>query len=573
MGRRDWIEALIYRRQQGAGGLSRPDSAKDAAARLRRLFLREPLTLLTGLGVITVLIVFVLLPIVAVVTYPPFTDYLTLPENGRWVRAALNTGRMVVLSTTTATLVGFIYAVVISRPELRGRKVLRLIATLPLFSPPFTLGFSYLLMYGRFGLISHDVLGFESSILGWKSLWAVQTLTHFPFAALAIERALAATPARLEAAARNLGASGFEVFRTITLPLVRPAIAGAALLIATYVLADFANPLVIGGDFPLLATEAWYRIDGWGDMRGATVLAATLLPPALCFFVAERFWVSRRKYTVISGRGSAFERLPLPQPLMWTLITVCVFVAAIILSLYFGIVAGAFTETWGVDWTLTLDQWSVVLSKTDHLRHSLLYAATAGLAATMLAMLAAFLVDQRAIPFHRVVDFVCVLPAAVPGVFIGIGYLLFFGRAGIPFAGTATLMVLAFTFANLPFSYQVVRGGLAQIDQNLADAAANLGASRLRILWDVHLRLLLPTCVAAWTATFISCITNLSIAIFLVTSGTQVATFSILGLIGDNRLEAASAMTTALLAITLVVVTITWRVSRSTGLVSVVVDA
>ena len=73
------------------------------------------------------------------------------------------------------------------------------------------------------------------------------------------------------------------------------------MLIATYVLADFANPLVIGGDFPLLATEAWYRIDGWGDMRGATLLAATLLPPALFFFIAERFWVGRRRYTVISG--------------------------------------------------------------------------------------------------------------------------------------------------------------------------------------------------------------------------------------------------------------------------------
>ena len=132
----------------------------------------------------------------------------------------------------------------------------------------------------------------------------------------------------------------------------------------------------------------------------------------------------------------------------------------------------------------------------------------------------AFLVDQQAVPARRAVDFLCVLPAAVPGVFMGIGYLLMFNRPGIPLAGTAAILVLAFTFANLPFSYQVVRAGLAQIDRHLADAAADLGASRLRILWDVHLRLLLPACVAAWTATFVSCITNLSIAIFLVTPGT-----------------------------------------------------
>jgi iron(III) transport system permease protein len=190
------------------------------------------------------------------------------------------------------------------------------------------------------------------------------------------------------------------------------------------------------------------------------------------------------------------------------------------------------------------------------------YGATAGVAATLLATVAAYLVDQRAIPGRRIVDFLCVLPAAVPGVFLGIGYLLVFNRPGVPLAGTAVLLIVAFTFANLPFGYQVARAGLAQIDRNLADAAADLGASRLRILWDVHLRLIFPVCVAAWTTTFISCVTNLSIAIFLVTAGTQVATFSILGLIGDNRLEAASALTTALLAVTLAVVGVAWRISR-----------
>jgi iron(III) transport system permease protein len=549
------------------------NSATDAVAgRPRRRLSAEPLTLLAGLGVIALLFVFVLLPIVQVVTYPPWTDYLHVGQDRRWVRATVNTFRMVVLSTVSATLIGFVYAFALSRLNGRARVVLRLIAMLPLFSPPFTLGFSYLLMFGRFGLITHSLAGLEISILGWGSLWAVQTLTNFPYAALAIERILTATPAHLEVAARNLGGGGLAVFRTITLPLVRPAVAGAALLVAMYVLADFANPLIIGGDFPLLATEAWYRIDGTGDVRGATLMASTLLPPALFFFVAERFWVSRRRYVVISGRGSALERAPLSVLVRWSLVAFCLVVAAIILSLYFGVVAGAFTVTWGVDWTPTTANWPTVLAKADHLGHSVLYATMAGLIATSLAMIAAYLVDQRAIPARRAVDFVCVLPAAVPGVFLGIGYLLMFNRPGIPLAGTAAVLVLAFTFAHLPFSYQVIRAGLAQIDRNLADAAADLGASRLRILWDVHLRLVFPACVAAWTTAFVSCITNLSIAVFLVTPSTQVATFSILGLIGDNRLEAASALTTALLALTLVVVALAWRISRGTRLISGVVS-
>ena len=390
----------------------------------------------------------------------------------------------------------------------------------------------------------------------------VLTLSNFPYAALAIERALAATPPTLEAAANDLGGDWGAVFRTITLPLARPAVAGAALLVAIYVLADFANPLIIGGDFPLLATEAWYRIDGWGDLRGATLLAATLLPPALLLFIAERYWVSRRSYAVIGGRGSSLDRPPLPGLLQWGLLAFCGLIAALILTLYFGVVAGAFTRTWGVDWTPTLAQWDVALTKTDHIRNSLVFAATAGLLATVFATVGAYLIDQKAFPAVKVLDALYVLPAAVPGVFFGIGYLLLFNRPGIPLAGTASVLILAFTFHNLPFSYQVARAGLAQVHRNLAEAAADLGAFRFRILWDVHLRLIFPACVAAWTTAFVSSVTNVSIAVFLVAGGNQVATFSILGLIGDNRLEAASAVTTALMLVTLIVIAAAWRLSR-----------
>jgi iron(III) transport system permease protein len=527
----------------------------------------EPLTGLLWVALVGALAVFVLLPIVQVVTFAPPVEYLRLPASGRWLRATTNTFRMVVLSTATATAVGFVYAFALSRRDVPARGFFRLVALLPLFSPPFTLGFSYLLMFGRFGVISHGLVGLEVSILGWWSLWVVQTLANFPYAALAIERMLVALPGRLEAAGRNLGGGGLAVFRTVTLPLVRPALAGAALLVAIFVLADFANPLIIGGEFPLLATEAWYRIDGWADLEGATLLATTLLPPALLFFATERFWVSRRVYAVISGRGGTQEQFPLSPPVRWALVGFCTFVCAVILALYFGVIAGAFTRTWGVDWRPTLAQWAVVLDKADHVVNSVLYATVAGVAATTLGVLAAYLVDQRAMPGRRAVDVLCVLPAAVPGVFVGIGYLLAFNRPGIPLAGTAAVMVLAFTFANLPFGYQVARAGLSQIDRHLAEAAADLGASRLRILWDVHMRLLFPACVAAWTTTFISCVTNLSIAIFLVTPGTQVATFSILGLIGDNRLEAASALTTALLGTTVVIVALAWRLSRGARIV------
>ena len=478
---------------------------------------------------------------------------------------------MVVLSTTTATLVGFVYAVAISRPELRGRRALRLIATLPLFSPPFTLGFSFLLMYGRFGLISHNVLGFEASILGWKSLWAVQN-SH-PFSVCSTRDR---TSTRNHAGKARSSSPEPRGQRGYGLQDSYPAVGAAcnrrrSTSDSNLRVGRFRQPAGHWRRLSVVGDRSVVRIDGWGDIRGAALLAATLLPPALLFFVAERFWVSQRNYSVISGRGGAFARLPLPRLVTWALIAICVVIATLILSLYFGIIAGAFTETWGVDWTPTFDQWPVAFSKSDHLRNSVVYAATAGLAATFFAMPAAFLVDQRAIPIRRTVDFLCVLPAAVPGVFIGIGYLLFFG--GTPLAGTAALMISAFTFANIPFSYQVLRSGLAQIDHNLA-GRPRISAPRVCVSSGISIFACFGRHVSRLGRQPSSAASPISASrSFLVTSGTQVTTFSILGLIGDNRLEAASALTTALLAITMVTVLIAWRVSRTPRLLSVVVDA
>ena len=288
-------------------------------------------------------------------------------------------------------------------------------------------------------------------------------------------------------------------------------------------LADFANPLIVGGDFPLLATEAWYRIDGWGDVRGrdAARLARSCRRRCSCSSL-ERYWVSRRSYTVISGRGSTLERTPLPRVLRWALVGFCAPPATVILSLYFGVIVGAFTETWGVDWTPTLRQMAGRAGrKADHVGHSVMYAAISpALSPTRAGHRSppTSSISARCRPAESSISSAC-CRRRCPGVFLGIGYLLAFNRPGIPLAGTAAVLVIAFTFANLPFSYQVIRAGLAQIDRNLADAAADLGASRFRVLWDVHLRLVFPVCVSAWTTTFVSCVTNLSIAIFLVTPG------------------------------------------------------
>ncbi|HEV8353247.1 MAG TPA: iron ABC transporter permease [bacterium] len=533
-----------------------------------RLALRigDPGLLGAFLVVSGVLLVFVFYPALRVISYPALSEYLAIPQNARWIAALRNSLFMMLLSTATATFVGFVYAYATSREDLPGRRLFQLLSLLPLFAPPFMVAFAYILMFGRQGLITKSLLGLDVNIFGWQGLWLVQTVAFFPYAVLIIGQVLDAINPTLEHAARDLGAGDGTVFRTITLPLARPGVAAAMLLVAITVLADFGNAVLIAGNFPLLATEAWFRIEGLADLSGAAVVVSMLIVPTIALFVLERVWVSRRLYTAITGRGSRVPRPPTPGVFKWPLLAACLVVAFFILVVYVGVLAGAFAKTWGYDWTLTLDHWALALAQGgDHLVNSLKVGAGSALLTSVIALLAAFVTSRRQYGFERVLDFLAVLPAALPGVFIGVGYLLAFNAPPFALGGTAWILILALTFWHVPFGYQAAVAGLKQIDRSIEEAAADLGASGLRVLRDVYLPLLRGPFLASFVTSFIRAVTNLSIVVFLVTPRNLVATYSILSMIGGGFWGAAAALTTALLAITLITVTLA-RVAIGRGL-------
>jgi iron(III) transport system permease protein len=526
----------------------------------------DPGLLAAFLLVSGVLLVFVFYPAMRVISYPALSEYLAIPDNARWIAALRNSLLMMVLSTATATLVGFVYAYATSREDLPGRRLFQLLSLLPLFAPPFMVAFAYILMFGRQGLITRSLLGLDVNIFGWQGLWLVQTVAFFPYAVLIIGQVLEAINPTLEHAARDLGAGDGTVFRTITLPLARPGIAAAMLLVAITVLADFGNAVLIAGNFPLLATEAWFRIEGLADLSGAAVVVSMLIVPTIALFVLERLWVSRRLYTAITGRGSRVPRPPTPGVFKWPLLAACTVVAFFILIVYVGVLAGAFARTWGYDWTLTFDHWALALAQGgDHLVNSIKVGAGSALLTSVIALLAAFVTSRRQYGFERVLDFLAVLPAALPGVFIGVGFLLAFNAPPFVLGGTSWILILALTFWHVPFGYQAAVAGLKQIDRSIEEAAADLGASGLTILRDVYLPLLRGPFLASFVTSFIRAVTNLSIVVFLVTPRNLVATYSILSMIGGGFWGAAAALTTALLAITLITVTLA-RVAIGRGL-------
>ncbi|HUX21449.1 MAG TPA: iron ABC transporter permease, partial [Spirochaetia bacterium] len=519
---------------------------------MKRIF-REPLLILTIFVVIAALVLFVLYPILRVFTFPAISDYAAVLKTDRYFHAALNSLLMVLLSASTATLFGFLFAFGLTKTTIPLKRLLKGILILPLFSPPFMVAFSYLMMFGRNGLITYGLFGVRTNILGWHGLWLSETIAFFPVAALTMEGVLESIAPSLEYAGRNLGATGFKLFRTVTLPLATPGVAGAALLVSILVLADFGNPIMISGDFSVLATEAWLRVEGWGDVAGAAVLSSLLLVPSVIIFAIQRFWVGRRSYVTITGKIANMQPEPTKWYVRWPLFTFCVAVSIMILLVYVALILGAFVKGWGFDWAPTLRWISSVVADIGQLVRSLVFSVVAGVTSALFAMTAAYLVTRKRFPLRGVVDFVAILPAALPGIFLGIGYSISFTRPPVDLYGTAAIIILSMIFWNISMGYQTGLGALRQISPSLGEAASNLGAGSMRIFREIEVPLLQGPFFSAFVVSFIRSITTLSVIVFLATSKNSVVTFTIMNFVSDGFYGKAAALTSLLLLISFAV--------------------
>ncbi|MGN7453986.1 ABC transporter permease [Paenibacillus pasadenensis] len=510
---------------------------------------REPVLFLVLAAVLATACVFVLWPVVKVVSYPGAADYLQLLTNERWMRAGLNSLFMTVLSTASCTALAFLFAYSIVRLDIPLKGFFRFITLLPVVSPPFIVALSYILLFGRQGLVSKHLLHLNLDIYGWQGLWLVQTITFFPYAFTVIHGVMQAAAAHLEHAAHNLGASRWQAFRHVFLPLCRPGIAGGALIAAMNVLADFGNPMIIAGNFALLPTEAYMQMSGWFDLSAASVLSTALLVPALVLFLVNRLWVGKRSYVTVTGKESSLKAYPAPPALKWSLFACCLFVSLFVLAVYGVLVYGAFARTWGYDWSLTLQNMKYVTAKGSELWNSIRFAAVSSLGAVALAMLLAYLVQRKQVGINRLLDVLAILPGAVPGVFLGLGFAMAFNGPPFELAGTSAIMVLALLFWNLPTCYSACLAGLQQIGRSLEEASLNLGGGTLRTLRSVLLPLLRGPILSGFTLSFLRSVTCLSVIIFLYSSSTSVGTISILSLVQSGVWGGASALTVTLILI------------------------
>ena len=528
-----------------------------------RTFAREPALGLTTLVLVGLMAMFIVFPMVQVALVPGGEKYAEFfGENGpNWIKVTQNSLWVTVRGTATAVLLGFAFAYAMVYSRMPWKPFFRLIAILPMLSPPFVVSFSYIMLFGPRGLISYGLFGQSPTILGLDGLWGVQTIAFFPYAYQLIADVLARSDPRLEQASRNLGAGPWQVFRTVTLPLSRPGLVGATLLVAIYILEDFGNPAVIAGKDNVLPTLAYGEISGLGNLEFGAVASIILLVLAMVLYVVRLRLEGKRGYVTVSGRGSAIPRPPVPWVVSAASFVLCLLLSGVILIVYGVLLVSALVEAFPYNPSFTLKHFEYIGAHSTALRNSLTYAGIAALLCTLFAVLLAYLVQRREWPGRGAVDFLAIAPAAVPGIFFGIGYATTFNQRWLDWIDRGALITIALLFWNIPVAYRASVAGLQQIDRSIDEAATSLGASSLRSFRDVLFPLLRGPVTTGFVTAFVRAITTLSLVIFLFTPSTTLTTIVIFQLVNDFNWGGATAYTVSVIGIAIAVLTTVWFIS------------
>jgi len=455
------------------------------------------------------------------------------------------------------TIIGFIFAYAITRTDLPLKGFFRTIATVPIISPPFVISLSIILLLGRNGLITRGVLGLEEfDIYGFKGLLLAETLAYFPIAFLILSGVLQAIDPALEDAALNLGASKRRVFWRVTFPLAIPGIASSLLLLFAESVADFGNPLILGGDFHVLTLWAYLKIVGEYDLVGGSVMAILLLLPALTAFVLQRYWVSRRSYVTVTGRPSAIGVKTTDPAIKYPLFLVCLLLAFSILTVYGIVVIGALTKSWGIDYSLTTEHlvYSWAVGK-EAIKDTLLLALASTPITALLGMIIAYLVTREKFPGRGVLEFSSMLTFVLPGTVVGISYVLAFNTPPLLLTGTAWILILCFIFRNLPVGMRAGVSSLQQIDRSLEEASLNLGATGYHTFRRIILPLISSAFLSGLVYSFVRCMTAISAIIFLVSARWRLLTPLIMDQVEIGRIGVAASLSLILIALVLLALT------------------
>ena len=463
-----------------------------------------------------------------------------------------------------STLIGLLFAYVDCYVRVRSRvmkKLFDVVSMLPVVSPPFVLSLSMILLFGRGGLITRQLLHiYDSNVYGLKGIAIVQIMTFFPVCYMMLKGLLKNIDPSLEEAARDMGASRWKVFTSVTLPLMLPGLGNAFLVTFIESIADFANPMLIGGSYDTLATTIYLQITGSYDKPGAAAMAVVLLCITLAMFAVQKYYLERKTAATLTGKASRGRMLIEDKSVKIPLTILCGLAATFVILMYLCVPIGAFFPTWGYKFFPLTGKWFKLIFTRYHglqafwdsFRLSLISAPITAL----LSMIISYLVVKRSFKSKGFIEAVSMLAMAVPGTVLGVGYIRGFSggvfRTGLlqGIYGTGAILVIVFIVRSLPVGTRSGISALRQIDKSIEESAYDMGADSFKVFMTVTLPLIKDSFLSGLVTAFVRSITAISAIILLVTPQFLLITVQINEFAEKGSYSLACAFATILIVIT-----------------------
>ncbi|MCR5107636.1 MAG: iron ABC transporter permease [Lachnospiraceae bacterium] len=543
---------------------------KQSAALDRKKFLADPVMVTTIVVLITFLALFILYPLAILLVDSFITEegvglsiFRRIMGMANFRKAITNTLKVGFFVGIASTLIGLLFAYVEEYVKLRTRflsGLFKVVSMLPVVSPPFVLSLSMIMLFGKAGIITRFILHiYDNNVYGFWGIAVVQTMTFFPVCYMMLRGLLKNIDPSLEEAARDMGASRWKVFMTVTFPLILPGLGNAFLVTFIESIADFANPMIIGGSYDTLATTIYLQITGAYDKEGASAMAVVLLCITLVMFVVQKFYLEAKSTATLSGKASRQRMLVMERSVTLPLSILCSLMAIFVVMMYICVPFGALFKTWGYDFHLTTKWFTQVFTKYKGFKafkDSFILSLIASPITALISMIISYLVVKRKFKGKGFIEAVSMLAMAVPGTVLGIGYIRGFSagvfRTGFlqGLYGTGAILVIVFVVRSLPTGTRSGISALRQIDKSIEESAYDMGADSLTVFMTVTLPLIRDSFLSGLVTAFVRSITAISAIILLVTPQYLLITVQINEFAEKGSYGIACAFATILIVIT-----------------------
>ena len=546
-------------------------ASRQGASLDRKKLMADPIMVTTIVVLIAFLTLFILYPLAVLLVDSVYSKDggLTLSIFQRifamksFRTAITNTLKVGFTVGIFSTLIGLLFAYVEVYVKVRTKfmgGLFQVVSMLPVVSPPFVLSLSMIMLFGKAGIITRYLLHiYDNSVYGFWGIAIVQTLTFFPVCYMMLKGLLKNIDPSLEEAARDMGASRFKVFSSVTLPLILPGLGNAFLVTFIESIADFANPMIIGGSYDTLATTIYLQITGAYDKEGAAAMAVVLLTITLAMYLVQKYVLEKKTAATLTGKASRARMLIEDRSVTTPLTVACSAIALFVIIMYICVPFGALFNTWGYDFTLTTKWFVRVFQKYKGFKafkDSFLLSLASAPITALLSMIISYLVVKRKFKARGFIEFVSMLAMAVPGTVLGIGYIRGFvnGVFGTGFLqgiyGSAVILIIVFVVRSLPTGTRSGISALRQIDKSIEESAYDMGADSFTVFMTVTLPLIKDSFLSGLVTAFVRSITAISAIILLVTPQFLLITVQINEFAEKGSYGIACAFATILIGIT-----------------------